>query len=144
MKRDVFQGLADPTRRQILRVTAHRSLNVNAVASKFDISRSAIYKHMKILSECGLLVIKQNGRERYCEPRLYKLAEVSNWIDRYHMALEKRFNSLERYLGRLKTKKKMEAKIGALSKRKTNLLQRVFLIRGRQNVLQSAKSGFVY
>jgi DNA-binding transcriptional ArsR family regulator len=105
MRRDVFQGIADPTRRQILNMIAHRSLNVNSVASKFDVSRTAIYKHMKILSECGLLEIKQFGRERYCEAKLKKLNEVSSWIDQYRKIWASRFDSLDEYLKGLKTKK---------------------------------------
>ena len=104
MRRDVFQGIADPTRRQILNIIAHRSLNVNSVASKFDVSRTAIYKHMKILSECGLLEIKQFGRERYCEAKLKKLNEVSNWLEQYRKIFEVKFDSLDEYLKKLKTK----------------------------------------
>jgi DNA-binding transcriptional ArsR family regulator len=106
MRRDVFQGIADPTRRQILNMIAHRSLNVNSVASKFDVSRTAIYKHMKILSECGLLEIKQLGRERYCEAKLKKLHEVSNWIDQYRKIWESKFDSLDEYLRQMESKKK--------------------------------------
>lgn len=106
MRRDVFQGIADPTRRQILNMIAHRSLNVNSVASKFDVSRTAIYKHMKILSECGLLEIKQFGRERYCEAKLKKLNEVSHWIDQYRKIWESKFDSLDEYLRQMESKKK--------------------------------------
>ncbi|MEO7983465.1 MAG: metalloregulator ArsR/SmtB family transcription factor, partial [Bacteroidota bacterium] len=67
MRRDVFQAIADPTRRQIINMISMQSLNLNAVAENFDISRPAISKHIKILTECGLIVIKQKGRERYCE-----------------------------------------------------------------------------
>jgi len=76
MRRDVFQAIADPTRREIIALIAHRPLNVNAVAGNFDVSRTAVYKHMKILTECGLITIKKQGRERYCEARLDKLNEV--------------------------------------------------------------------
>jgi DNA-binding transcriptional ArsR family regulator len=65
MRRDVFQAIADPTRREILGMIAHKSLNINSVSENFDVSRAAIYKHMKILAECGLLEIKQQGREHY-------------------------------------------------------------------------------
>jgi len=70
MRRDVFQAIADPTRREILFLLSDSTLNLNAVAEKFDISRPAISKHIKILSECGLVTVKKQGRERYCEARL--------------------------------------------------------------------------
>ncbi|MBT1703687.1 ArsR/SmtB family transcription factor [Chryseosolibacter indicus] len=98
MRRDVFQAIADPTRREIINLVAHRSLNLNAVAEKFDISRPAISKHIKILTECGLVVIKQQGRERYCEARLQKLNEVSKWIDQYREFWTKKLDALENFL----------------------------------------------
>ncbi|MGY0040970.1 ArsR/SmtB family transcription factor [Pedobacter sp. NJ-S-72] len=70
MRRDVFQAIADPTRREILNMIANQSLNLNAVADNFEISRPAISKHIKILTECGLVSIKQQGRERICEAKL--------------------------------------------------------------------------
>ena len=106
MRRDVFQGIADPTRREILTMVARKSLNVNAVAGNFSVSRAAIYKHMKILAECGLIVMKQRGRERYCEARLKQLSKVSDWIERYGRFWNNRFDSLEHYLKQLQTIKK--------------------------------------
>ena len=106
MRRDVFQGIADPTRREILNMIAHRSLNVNSVAENFDVSRTAIYKHLKILTECGLVVIKQQGRERYCEARLKKLSQVSDWVERYRTFWNERFDNLELYLKEAQTPKK--------------------------------------
>ena len=82
MRRDVFQAIADPTRRAIIQMISKQSLNLNAVADNFDISRPAISKHIKILTECGLIVIRQEGRERYCEAKLKKLNEVSKWVER--------------------------------------------------------------
>jgi DNA-binding transcriptional ArsR family regulator len=81
MRRDVFQAIADPTRREIIHMLAHHPLNVNAVAENFAVSRTAIYKHIKMLTECGLVVITQFGRERYCEARLDRLAEVTDWAE---------------------------------------------------------------
>ena len=98
MKRDVFQAIADPTRREILNMVAHQSLNVNSVAENFDVSRAAIYKHMKILIECGLVNMKKQGRERYCEAKLEKLNEVSEWIEQYRQFWETRLDALEIYL----------------------------------------------
>jgi DNA-binding transcriptional ArsR family regulator len=83
MRRDTFQAIADPTRREILNMIAYTSLNVNSVAGNFEVSRTAIYKHLKILTECGLVVIRTSGRERYCEARLEKLSEVADWLERY-------------------------------------------------------------
>jgi DNA-binding transcriptional ArsR family regulator len=77
---------------------AHQSLNLNAVAERFDISRPAISKHIKILTECGLVTIKQHGRERYCEARLQKLNEVSEWIEQYRVFWTKKLDALEYFL----------------------------------------------
>jgi DNA-binding transcriptional ArsR family regulator len=110
MRRDVFQGLADPTRRQILNMIAHKSLNVNSVAENFDVSRTAIYKHLKILSECGLVVIQQQGRERICEAKVEKIDEVTDWVDQYRKIWTARFDSLDAYLEKLQSKKKVSPK----------------------------------
>lgn len=98
MRRDVFQAIADPTRREIINMIAHRSLTLNAVAENFDISRPAISKHVKILTECGLIVIKQQGRERYCEARLQKLNEVSQWIEQYRVFWTSKLDALQDFL----------------------------------------------
>jgi DNA-binding transcriptional ArsR family regulator len=108
MKRDVFQAIADPTRREILNRVAHQPLNVNAVAENFDVSRAAIYKHMKILIECGLINMKQKGRERYCEAHLEKLNEVSQWIEQYRQFWETRLDALEVYLEELQKKTELQ------------------------------------
>lgn len=110
MRRDVFQAIADPTRREIINMIAHRSLNLNAVAEQFDISRPAISKHMKILTECGLVSITQKGRERHCEAKLEKLSEVSHWIEQYRKFWESKFDSLENYLEKLQRTKKYSKK----------------------------------
>jgi DNA-binding transcriptional ArsR family regulator len=83
MRRDVFQAIADPNRRAILKLLAVQKLSLQGVAKQFAISRPAVSKHIKILSECGLLVTTQRGRERYCEIQPEKLAEVSEWIEQY-------------------------------------------------------------
>ena len=106
MRRDVFQAIADPTRRQIINMIAYKSLNLNTVAENFNISRPAISKHIKIITECGLVTIKQKGRERYCEARLDKLSEVSNWIEQYRKLWEEKFDALENYLNELQAKEK--------------------------------------
>lgn len=118
MRRDVFQAIADPTRRDILNKLAHESLNVNAVAENYNTSRTAIYKHLKILTECGLVVVKQQGRERYCEARLGPLKEVSGWVEQYRKFWEERLDSLEVYLKELQEKNTSSTKTKANGKRK--------------------------
>ncbi len=110
MRRDVFQAIADPTRREIIGLLAQRSQNLNSVADQFHMSRPAISKHIKILTECGLVVIKQQGRERYCEAKLDKLNDVSHWVEQYRKFWAQKLDSLEKYLNGLQTKKKKHVK----------------------------------
>lgn len=105
-RRDVFQAIADPTRREIMGMIAHQTLNLNAIADNFDMSRQAISLHIKILRECGLINIKQQGRERFCEAKFEKLNEVSAWIEQYRKYWDKKFDSLEMYLDKLQKDKK--------------------------------------
>ncbi len=98
MRRDVFQAIADPTRRKIIHLLAQQSLNLNAVAENFDISRPAVSKHIRILTECGLVVIKQKGRERYCEAHLQQLKEVSAWAEQYRIFWTRKLDALEDFL----------------------------------------------
>jgi DNA-binding transcriptional ArsR family regulator len=104
--RDVFQAIADPTRRQIIGMLARKSLNVNAIAKEFDITRQAVSLHVQFLNDCGLIVIKQQGRERYCEAKLEKLNEVTAWVDQYRKYWDNKLDSLESYLARIQKKKK--------------------------------------
>jgi DNA-binding transcriptional ArsR family regulator len=104
-RRDVFQAIADPTRRQIIGMVAHQPLNLNAIAEKFDVSRQAVSLHVKILEECGLIVIKQQGRERYCEANLRQLNEVAAWVDQYRQFWTDNFNALDKYLAKIQNKK---------------------------------------
>lgn len=110
MRRDVFQAIADPTRREIINMIAFKSMNVNSVSENFDVSRAAVYKHLKILTECGLVEIKQKGRERYCEAKLEKLNEVSNWVEQYKKLWTERLDSLDNYLSDLQSKTKQDGK----------------------------------
>ena len=98
MRRDVFQAIADPTRRAILGMIAKQPLNLNAVAEKFNVSRPAISKHIKILSQCGLVMIKQQGRERFCEAKLQQLNEVSKWVEQYRVFWTQKLDALEDFL----------------------------------------------
>jgi len=106
MRRDVFQAIADPNRRAILGLLANQKLTLNGVAENFDISRPAISKHIKILSECGLISTTQQGRERYCELKVEKLNEVSDWVEQYRKLWEQKLDALEQYLTKLQTKEK--------------------------------------
>lgn len=98
MRRDVFQAIADPTRREIINLLAREQLNLNAVADNFNISRPAISKHIKILTECGLVKINQQGRERYCRADLTKLQEVNKWTEQYRAFWTDKLNALEDFL----------------------------------------------
>ncbi len=104
MRRDVFQALADPTRRAILELLVEQPLTLNGIAEHFDISRPAISKHVKILVECGVVVVRQQGRERHCEVRVEKLTEVTNWVEQYRAAWEQRFDRLGELLNELQRK----------------------------------------
>lgn len=110
MRRDVFQAIADPTRREIINMIAHQPLNVNAVAENFAVSRTAIYKHIKMLTECGLVVITQFGRERFCEARLERLTEVIDWAEQYRKIWTERLESLENLLDAAGSPKKKPAR----------------------------------
>ena len=104
MRRDVFQAIDDPTRREIINVISSGVYTLNSVADNFNISRPAISRHIKILTECGLVVIKQKGRERYCEAQLQKLNEVSQWVEQYRVFWTKKLDALGDFLA-----KEMEA-----------------------------------
>jgi DNA-binding transcriptional ArsR family regulator len=115
MRRDVFQAIADPTRREIIHLLSSQTLNLNTVAGQFEISRPAISKHIKILTECGLIEIHQQGRERFCEAKLERLNEVSGWVEQYSKFWHSKLDALELYLektqpGKKGKKKKRESK----------------------------------
>jgi DNA-binding transcriptional ArsR family regulator len=97
-RRDVFQAIADPTRRAIIGMIAEQPVNVNTIAEQFEMSRQAISLHLKILSECGLLNIKHQGRERLCEVKLEKLNEVHEWVSQYHKLWTGRLKALKNFV----------------------------------------------
>ena len=110
-RRDVFQAIADPTRRQIIGLLTQQPLNLNTIAEKFHVTRQAVSLHVKILNECGLISISQQGRERYCEAKLDGLSEVSEWVEQYRKHFENKLDALELYLDKLqKTKKNAKRK----------------------------------
>jgi DNA-binding transcriptional ArsR family regulator len=98
LRRDVFQAIADPTRRDIIQLLSRQTLNLNAVAGHFEISRPAISKHIKILTECGIVTIRQEGRERYCRADPKKLEEVDKWLDHYRKFWNRKLDALGDYL----------------------------------------------
>lgn len=98
MRRDVFQGIADPTRRAILQLVARQSLTLNAVAAHFRVSRPAISRHMRILAECGLVVVRKEGRERYCAACPEALQPVAGWVDQYRVFWTGKLDALEQHL----------------------------------------------
>lgn len=104
IRRDVFQAIADSTRRQIIEKISGGPMNLNTIAESFNSSRQAISKHIQILTECGLIVITQKGRERYCEARLEQLNEVSDWVVQSKKQWVHQFEKLDHYLQDLKTK----------------------------------------
>jgi DNA-binding transcriptional ArsR family regulator len=108
MRRDVFQAISDPTRREIINLLAAETLNLNSVAEKFQISRPAISKHIKILTECGLIKIRTEGRERYCEARLETLVEVSEWANKYKRFWTSKLDALELHLSKKSKSKKIK------------------------------------
>lgn len=104
MRRDVFQAVADPNRRAILGLLAQKPLNLNQVAEHFSVSRPAISQHMKVLKECGLVIVNQKGRERVCEAKMEKLEEIWDWLFAYRRFWEERFDRLDQVLQEIKTK----------------------------------------
>ena len=104
MRRDVFQAIADPLRRDIIKLLAEEVLTVNAVADKFDVSRPAISKHLRILNECGIIEINQKGRERYCQIQPKNLIPAFLWIEQYKSLWEDKLDSFEQYLNKLQSK----------------------------------------
>ncbi|WP_430413075.1 ArsR/SmtB family transcription factor [Kordia sp.] len=106
MRRDVFQAIADPVRRDIIEMLAVESLTINAVAEKFDVSRPAISKHLKILKECDIISIEKQGRERFCTIQPKKLIPAFLWIDQYKQLWEDKLDNFENYLHQLQSKNK--------------------------------------
>jgi DNA-binding transcriptional ArsR family regulator len=109
-RRDVFQAIADPTRRDIINLIAHNSMNLNSIAENFDVSRPAISQHIKILIECGLVIIRKQGRERFAEAALQPLSQVNDWIEPFRTQLEEKYQALDDVLEHLKKESKKKSK----------------------------------
>ncbi len=110
MPRDVFQAIADPTRREIINLVAKQSLNLNSIAENFDMSRPAISQHIKLLTESGLIVIRQEGRERYCDIQPEKLDEITNWAEQSKKLWIQRLTKLDKLVKDMQKKKSSTTK----------------------------------
>jgi DNA-binding transcriptional ArsR family regulator len=106
MKRDIFQAISDPTRRAILTLIAIQALTPNAMAEKFDMSRQAVSKHIKVLQECELIKPEQSGREIYYHFNAKKMQELDDWLAQFRKIWENRFNQLDTVLTTIKKQKK--------------------------------------
>ena len=106
VRRDVFQALADPTRRAILLLIAAQSMTPNAIAEEFQTSRQAVSKHIQILTECQLVRQEQKGREIYYHINPNKIKEIDKWIEQFKMTLETQFSQLDKVLSTIKKQKK--------------------------------------
>jgi DNA-binding transcriptional ArsR family regulator len=106
MRRDVFQAIADPTRRAIIALIAFQAMTPNALAEHFDTSRQAVSKHLRILTECELVKHEQSGREIYYELNINKMKEIDKWLDQFRALWENRFSQLDKVLANLKKNKK--------------------------------------
>jgi DNA-binding transcriptional ArsR family regulator len=109
-RRDVFQAIADPTRRDIINLIAFQSMNLNSIAENFDVSRPAISQHIKVLIECGLVTIKKQGRERFAEASLQPLMQVTDWIEPFRKRIDEKFEALDDVLEELKKEQKEKHK----------------------------------
>ncbi len=105
LRRDVFQALADPTRRAILLLVSTQFMTAGAIAANFGTSRPTVSKHLQILTECQLLEQEQNGREIYYRINAKKMIEVDEFIEPFRKLWEKRFDTLETVMKKYKTKK---------------------------------------
>jgi DNA-binding transcriptional ArsR family regulator len=106
MRRDIFQAIADPTRRAIIALIALQAMTPNAIADHFNTSRQAVSKHLRILTECQLLKHQQQGREIYYSLEVEKMKEVDQWIDQFRKRWETQFNQLDDVLATLKKDEK--------------------------------------
>lgn len=102
MNRDIFQAIADPTRRAIMVLIAVNAMTPNAIAAHFDITRQATSKHIRILNECGLVMQEKNGREIYYQLKLEKMNEIDVWLEQFRKLWEDRYNNLDNLLDKLK------------------------------------------
>lgn len=106
MRRDIFQAIADPTRRAIITLIALQAMTPNAIADNFHTSRQSVSKHLRILTECELVKQQQQGREIYYSLEIKKMKEIDQWLNQFRKLWETRFNQLDNVLATLKKQKK--------------------------------------
>ena len=106
MRRDIFQAIADPTRRAIIALIALQAMTPNAIADNFNTTRQSVSKHLRILTECGMVKQEQQGREIYYSLEIEKMKEFDKWLDQYRTLWETRFNQLNKVLSTIKKSKK--------------------------------------
>jgi DNA-binding transcriptional ArsR family regulator len=106
IRRDIFQAIADPTRRAIIGLIALQAMTPNALAEHFNTSRQAVSKHIKILTECDLVKQEQQGREIYYSLEIKKMKEIDKWLDQFRKIWETQFNQLDHVLSTMKKQKK--------------------------------------
>jgi DNA-binding transcriptional ArsR family regulator len=106
MRRDIFQAIADPTRRAIIALIALQAMTPNAIAEHFDSTRQAVSKHLRILTECELVTQEQKGREIYYSLEIEKMKEIDNWLEQYRKIWETRLNQLDDLLATIKKQEK--------------------------------------
>src|SRR5436305_1976969 len=109
MKRDIFQAIADPTRRAIIALIAIQAMTPNAIAEHFDTSRQAVSKHLRILTECELIKQEHKGREIYYQLEVEKMKEIDKWLEQYRKIWETRFEQLGEVLKVMKKRKSEES-----------------------------------
>jgi DNA-binding transcriptional ArsR family regulator len=106
MRRDIFQAIADPTRRAIIALIALQAMTPNTIAENFNATRQSISKHLRILTECELVTQEQQGREIYYSLEINKMKEIDKWLEQYRKIWETRFNQLDKVLSTIKKQKK--------------------------------------
>jgi DNA-binding transcriptional ArsR family regulator len=106
MRRDIFQAIADPTRRAIIILIASQAMTPNAIADNFHTTRQAVSKHLRILAECELVKQEQQGREIYYSLEVEKMKEIDKWLEQFRQIWETRFNQLDNVLATIKKQKK--------------------------------------
>lgn len=104
MRRDIFQAIADPTRRAIITLIALQAMTPNTIAENFNTTRQAVSKHLRILTECDLVKQEQQGREIYYSLQIEKMKEIDKWIEQFRKIWETRFNQLDKILATIKNK----------------------------------------
>jgi len=104
MRRDIFQAIADPTRRAILTLIAIQAMTPNAIAEHFDTTRQAVSKHLRILAECDLIKQEHKGREIYYKLEIDKMKEIDKWLDQFRKIWEDRFDNLDKLLAKMQKK----------------------------------------